>query len=438
MRNVRNQLVYAGGVIFVNYLYMIVFSNKIALTGKNVLKYLGAFTLLAGLFMLSLVTPGLLGPMFVLVNLLLMYQFTRNQLITVLFSLFTYSMYHIIWFVTFYKYYRSLRVPMAYPFLDLDTTHFFLLFFQMLSFHLLIFGLTAYFMRKYEIYMILQHYQTFGKKRYLYLLFFVFLFVISFLLFYLWEKDQFTIILTLLLLACSVSLLFSVLVIFFITKNKLLNDRLVTEITHGLNLEQENDKVQLFKHDYRNILMTLEIFIENDDMEGLKKYYYQYLQRSKEELKREKVYIDLRNIQILPLRGLVENKVQMASEKNIPITVTIPEPVTQLSVPLIDLVRCLGILLDNALEESFQVADPKIEVSIHQGANTLEIVVSNKVQSQKNLVVEKFIGENFSTKGAGRGKGLYSLNKLVDSWGKGYIDLYVEEGYFYGRLMINN
>lgn len=191
---------------------------------------------------------------------------------------------------------------------------------------------------------------------------------------------------------------------------------LAEKSSYANQLEAENQSMQYFRHDYKNILLTMSIFMENDDMAGLKNYFYNDLNlHSKEELDLRVVFKDLQNIKILPLKGIIVEKMKQAEQQGIYVSIDVPKVVTQTPMPTIKLVRCLSILLDNALEESKQVANPEIWLEIRNESGVITIKITNKKQNTQAIPVGTLTRKGYTTKGEGRGKGLSSLTRLINT-----------------------
>lgn len=60
-------------------------------------------------------------------------------------------------------------------------------------------------------------------------------------------------------------------------------------------LEENYQEIRKFKHDYKNILITIEAFLNNDDIEGLKKYYFKNLSKT-DTIDDFTQFTDLKNI----------------------------------------------------------------------------------------------------------------------------------------------
>ncbi len=74
-------------------------------------------------------------------------------------------------------------------------------------------------------------------------------------------------------------------------------------------------------------------------------------------------------------------------------------------------IRALGILIDNALEESIRINKTHFSVLLVASDRGLEASVVNDINDDFNLA--KFAEPGFTTKGRGHGNGLTIINELI-------------------------
>ncbi|MEU6129116.1 sensor histidine kinase [Saccharopolyspora sp. NPDC047091] len=82
-----------------------------------------------------------------------------------------------------------------------------------------------------------------------------------------------------------------------------------------------------------------------------------------------------------------------------------------------DLVTILGNLIDNAVEATFEVPAPRVEVSIRSGAEELSIVVSDNGPGVDPAVAGQVFERGWSTKRPGRGLGLALVGRSARRYG---------------------
>ena len=180
-------------------------------------------------------------------------------------------------------------------------------------------------------------------------------------------------------------------------------------------LEKMSSDLRKFKHDYVNILYTLGDFINNGDIEGLRKYYNDdLLPASKMIVKSDKHITLLKNIKITPLKALVSYKLLAAQSQGIEINAEVLEEVDKLSIKTIDICRIIGIFLDNAIEAAMQCEKKFVHFAIIKTTDNIIIVILNSCP--KNIPpIYQLYKKNFSTKGTNRGIGLTSVKELIDT-----------------------
>src|SRR5699024_11744174 len=65
----------------------------------------------------------------------------------------------------------------------------------------------------------------------------------------------------------------------------------------------------------------------------------------------------IENLKVREIKGLITTKILQAQEKNIRLSIEVPEPIEKIDMPIINLSRIISILLDNAIEASEKIED---------------------------------------------------------------------------------
>lgn len=109
-------------------------------------------------------------------------------------------------------------------------------------------------------------------------------------------------------------------------------------------------------------------------------------------------------------------------------------PVVAVDMDVWDFVRCLGILIDNAIEAALDTEQPQVEIVLLAQDGQVFIRISN---SYSNMIEpEKMWNEGWSTKGAGRGLGLSSYQRILESHPNASPSTSWENGVFVQELTI--
>ena len=224
------------------------------------------------------------------------------------------------------------------------------------------------------------------------------------------------------------------------------NQKLEQQKKYILALEKNNNEIRKFKHDFNNIILGLDGYINNDDFdkEKLKKYFNSAIMNFNNNIELNDIVIaKLNSIKVSSLKSLITNKVFMAQNNNIDVDINIQGEITDFYTDEMQLSRVLGVLLDNAIEASLEVTDDKkIDINIIQIDKTTDIQISNTFNNTGTPIAD-FNKEGFSTKGTNRGLGLSSaheiankLNMLLNTEidGNTFIQILTIEGGLYENL----
>ena len=193
------------------------------------------------------------------------------------------------------------------------------------------------------------------------------------------------------------------------------------------SVRNSEEELRRFKHDYQNMLRSLELSLKNDQasaaLTSLKKYSDDILE--KEELWQFK---DVDRIADLQLQSLVIAKLQKLRHLQIRY---IFEARQMIEIPagidVYDLIRIIGIAFDNAIEESqaYQASgqSPIVEILFYRDqGNSFEFTIKNKLRDQQKADLPAFDQKNFTSKQGHAGLGLSNVQELQ----KKYANLFVE------------
>ena len=246
------------------------------------------------------------------------------------------------------------------------------------------------------------------------------------------------------LIFIGIILFFTVLIIFISNymikelRYKRNMEEIETYYEYTLQIESINNEMRKFRHDYVNILTTMSEYIREDDMPGLRQYFNENIVPMKDNLQMKSIKINgTENLKVRAIKGLVTTKILQDQEKNIPISIEVPELVEHIEMNTIDLSRIIGIITDNAIEASEALEDALIRIAFINTDSSVMFIVMNKCKQDMPRIHELF-QERFSTKGENRGLGLSTLKEITDSTENVLLDTTIENGYFIQKVEIIN
>ena len=184
--------------------------------------------------------------------------------------------------------------------------------------------------------------------------------------------------------------------------------------TYIESIEMINRDMRRFKHDYRNILTTMRHFIDVKDHEGLEQFFYNHiLLEERREVEDQQALSSLNRIQMISLKGLLTTKLLQAHSADIPTYVEVVEDIQTVNMDEITLNRMIGILIDNAIEESKTLDDPLLRIAFIRMDSNILFVCMNRYNIRRELKIHELFQEGYTTKEEGRGLGLVNLRHLM-------------------------
>ncbi|MBW0768995.1 GHKL domain-containing protein [Mammaliicoccus lentus] len=238
-----------------------------------------------------------------------------------------------------------------------------------------------------------------------------------------------------------VAAIFVILISFTVIREMALQ-RTKKEINHyykyTLQIEQINNEMRKFRHDYINILATLSEYIRQEDMDGLSKYFDKNIAHLHDDMKLNTIKINgLQNLHVREIKGLLTTKIIQSQEQNINISVEVTEQIDHINMNIVELSRCIGIIMDNAIEASEFVDAPTIQIAFIKNEESVLLVFMNKC-SKDTPKVHKLFEDQFSTKGRKRGIGLTTLKEVTEKTENVFLDTYINDQFFIQKLEILN
>ena len=202
-------------------------------------------------------------------------------------------------------------------------------------------------------------------------------------------------------------------------------------------ISKQNEEINQFRHDYLNILSSLESYLEEGDLQALTVYYQQTIQPTRTLfLENASKLSALQKIDHPAIRGIFMTKLLLAQEKGISVhlemtgKIIFPKHVFDLN-----LIRILGILLDNAIEEVDALGKGELAVAFFQEKDALVILIQNTVRNPVEPLYQ-LKKQGFSTKGKGRGYGLSTVDELMSQTSTLLLETTISQHLFVQKLTL--
>lgn len=198
--------------------------------------------------------------------------------------------------------------------------------------------------------------------------------------------------------------------------------------------EKKIDEDRINRHEMLNNLLILKSFKNknskefNDTLDDLIKIY-------------DKKGTGVKNISKLPggLKGMVYYKLEEVQRKELNVNINISKQVS-LSLEKLNhkdyvlLCKAMGIVLDNAIEASNNSRDKLLNLDVYKENENVIIMVDNTFNKKVDL--DKLGTKNYSTKGEGRGLGLYIIKNLLKTSKYVVLEQSINENIFSSKIIV--
>lgn len=200
-------------------------------------------------------------------------------------------------------------------------------------------------------------------------------------------------------------------------------------------LEKNMEDMKGIRHDIKNMFLTMGGFVDRSNDKEMKVFYEENIVPfAQQELQKNDLYVKLACIHGESLKSFLYFKMMQGIEQNVPVDLLVQPMNTNdiFCIGQIDLIRILGILIDNAVEEA-KTCEGTVVISMKETDSEYLFSVSNTVRQQKR---EKGIIAGTTDKGLGRGNGLLIVDKLVQKYRNVLLNSFFKEDKFVQCLRI--
>lgn len=205
------------------------------------------------------------------------------------------------------------------------------------------------------------------------------------------------------------------------------------------DLEDSEDRLRRFKHDYLNLLATMRTVAVNNHDQKLVQELAQYTEKQIND-ENSWHFKNLNHLYNDALKSLVVNKLAQANELGIKYSFECEKEIKVLpkNVKLFDLVRIIGIAFDNAIEESEQLDNERAEIKVmfyQEKAGELEFRIVNKCRQKINA--REIHQKDYTTKEKHQGLGLANVQAINDQYDNMFIEYSEKDNWFNFTMVID-
>lgn len=199
-------------------------------------------------------------------------------------------------------------------------------------------------------------------------------------------------------------------------------------------IENMYDELSSQRHNFSNILFSITGYVDDNRIAELKDYLSNHVLKDYSRKPGNISMASLKHIHNPALKGIIFSKLNHAATKNIKLFVNIFNEIEICSIDPADLVKMIGILLDNAIEACENSPGTELHLGMDSDNNHISILIGNTFGQLPDF---KQMGERgYSTKGKGRGFGLYDLKKILSMYPNAHLKTTVDGNIFFQELII--
>lgn len=209
-------------------------------------------------------------------------------------------------------------------------------------------------------------------------------------------------------------------ILFYLFKQRIDNDVILKRYDELLDImkryENDVEEQRTLIHETKNELMTIKCKIIDKEKEQVIVKYIDNILGDKESANMSK-YSKFKYLPSNGIKGFFYYKFIEAEKCQIKVSVNISEKIEKSFLGKLDtatfkdLVRIIGVYLDNAIEASSNSDDKQLGIEIYLLNNEVHIIISNTFSN--NINTDKIGKERYSTKGKNRGHGLLLVKRIL-------------------------
>ncbi len=200
--------------------------------------------------------------------------------------------------------------------------------------------------------------------------------------------------------------------IFTVSKLETTSTNLEESQLYNKTLEILQDNTRAFRHDFANILQGMVGYMDNNDMEGLKKYYSQLV----EDIQHSNNLTTLspKVVNNPAIYNVLANKYHKADSLGIKINLEAFLDMNELHMKIYEFTRVLGILMDNAIEAASECEEKIINVTFRKDARKhMQLLIIENTYQNKEIDTDKIYEKGYSTKEGNTGLGLWEIRQIL-------------------------
>ncbi|MDO5780591.1 MAG: GHKL domain-containing protein [Clostridium sp.] len=212
---------------------------------------------------------------------------------------------------------------------------------------------------------------------------------------------------------------------FYVYLYKTLNEKKKSEIKTSFNplINDLMGKLKANEHEYKNHLNTIWSIAQVTPPEDIKEKLQEYITNIVDDTEEFSMLLNVENTII---KAVLYNKGQRAEKLGVKYTYNVRSNFKDILLDNSELTVILSNLLNNAIEATSMIKKKELEVFIEEDNKYYIIDVRNRTEGLRMEDLGNIFKMGYSTKGEGRGYGLYNVKSIVDKY-RGKIQMSLDD-----------
>ncbi len=200
-------------------------------------------------------------------------------------------------------------------------------------------------------------------------------------------------------------------------------------------MERMQSELRRFRHDFQNMMAGIYLQAKEGDLEAVQNF----IQEMTGDFDRQvggqiQLMNQLENIRVMAAKSLLLEKLACMQQEGMSCELEVYNPFESCRMNGTDLCRCLGILVDNAMDEVRGQKGGRIHLLISVRNGCITFVIKNTLFGTVDF---KQLGRaGYTTKGSGHGTGLESYRKILERYDSVFSFTAIQDGCFVQELKI--
>lgn len=204
------------------------------------------------------------------------------------------------------------------------------------------------------------------------------------------------------------SIITTIIISLKISKLSAKEQELESQIFYNDILMKTINDLRRVKHNRSNVVSSIYGLIKTGKLDELEKFMDELVSQESKLYSTE--LLSLTNIKNGAILGILNAKLEKAREHDVKLDITVNDEINEINMPLSQFCEVLGILLDNAIEAAADSTEKFAKVTISSEGKNISFKIENSCKEKPDIA--KMYQKDWTTKGEGRGLGLWIVNNI--------------------------